>query len=659
MKIRMACAAVALAAMSLFGSETEIVNGVTWYYETYQRNYRTEARIVKGGDLYSGDLVVPTSLGGYPVTWIGSSAFEGCSGLTSIILPEGLVTLGSSAFRNCQALTEIVIPDSVQLNSGYVFSGCTRLRSAKLPASSAVIPYEMFYGCSALTSVILPTNLTSISNYAFYDCAALREVALPASVTTIGDYAFYGCTVLKDVELPSGIETIGWYAFVDCKALTRMALPASVTLVGEQFICGCDNLKTITVASGNPSYKVVNNCLVTLSGTTLIAVPFGCARVDIPAGVLSVPGAMFSQDNNLTTVTIPSGVTTIGDYAFCQCRNLTGVDIPVGVTSIGTYAFEYCGELAHLTLPEGLTQIGYGAFYWAYSLAEIVLPSTVTSLGSSSFSGLSRFRVVFKGAPPSGIQDSGLLGATTKSFPREYGAAWQKLMGGIGSFTGFGQPNRPVVTIVSSQIRENDPTVMDVVYKVTSAKSTVKVRALAFQDGERSFAKVVRPETFIDGTAVNLGDAITANVEHRLSWKVSNDWATDLSRVKFEVLAVEENLLPFELVTIPASESYGAMQVSWNVIAESQYLDALFWLYADNTPDLSLTGGSLMANGKELANGASLSHPYWGDYPAPGYVFGKMGFEVLEGAKLEYVKEETRYDLNPEGFRQYAVKMLQ
>ena len=93
MKIQMICAAVALAAMSLFGAETEIVNGVTWYYETYQRwdsargQYRTEARIVKGGDLYSGDLVVPTSLGGYPVTSIGSSAFDGCSGLTSIILP--------------------------------------------------------------------------------------------------------------------------------------------------------------------------------------------------------------------------------------------------------------------------------------------------------------------------------------------------------------------------------------------------------------------------------------------------------------------------------------------------------------------------------------------------------------------------------------------
>ena len=94
--------------------------------------------------------------------------------------------------------------------------------------------------------------------------------------------------------------------------------------------------------------------------------------------------------------------------------------------------------------------------------------------------------------------------------------------------------NTPV--IVSSKVRASDPTVLDVVYKVTSDKATVNVRALAFEDGERSFWKVVRPETFIDGTAANIGDNIAANVEHSLAWKVSSDWDTDLAKVKFEIL---------------------------------------------------------------------------------------------------------------------------
>ena len=78
-------------------------------------------------------------------------------------------------------------------------------------------------------------------------------------------------------------------------------------------------------------------------------------------------------------------------------------------------------------------------------------------------------------------------------YPREYGAQWQKSVG-LNNFNGYlTASSTPKVTIVSSSIRANDPTIMDVVYKVTSSKPTVKGRALAFENGERSFAKVVRP----------------------------------------------------------------------------------------------------------------------------------------------------------------------
>ncbi len=111
--------------------------------------------------------------------------------------------------------------------------------------------------------------------------------------------------------------------------------------------------------------------------------------------------------------------------------------------------------------------------------------------------------------------------------------------------------------IIRSQIRANDPTILDVDYIVCSGQPTVDVRALAFEDGERSFWKVVRPETFVkdtDGneTAPNIGDGIAANVEHTLSWKVSSDWKTDLAKVKFEILTREDGVLPLDLITIPA-----------------------------------------------------------------------------------------------------------
>ena len=219
---------------------------------------------------------------------------------------------------------------------------------------------------------------------------------------------------------------------------------------------------------------------------------------------------------------------------------------------------------------------------------------------------------------------------------------------------GFVKPNKPVVTIVSAAVRENDPTVLDVVYKVSSARPTVKVRALAFEDGVRSFVNVTRPETFIDGTAANIGDAVAANVEHSLSWKVSADFKTDLAKMKFEVLAVEDGILPLELTTIPANGTNRAMELSWNLLSEAQVFDALLWLYADGDVGLTLTDGVLKAGNTTLANGAIFNSA-----SAIPYIFSKMGFATLTGDALTYANSMTRMGLSPDGIRQYAYRWIE
>ena len=241
----------------------------------------------------------------------------------------------------------------------------------------------------------------------------------------------------------------------------------------------------------------------------------------------------------------------------------------------------------------------------------------------------------------------------------------------IGKFNGYNQTNKPEVEYVSVAVRESDPTILDVVYRVKSAKPVVKVRALAFKDGVRSFANVVRPETFIEGTDVNVGDAISANAEHKLTWRVSSDWQIDLAKVKFEVLAVEEDLLPLELVTIPANGSNRAMEISWNVITEAQVFDALLWLYADKTAGLTLADGELKDGGTTLAKNGSIrssaydswdgvSQTYYRQtHPAPAYVFSKMGFSQLAGDALAYANAMTRLGLRPLGVRQYAYRWLE
>lgn len=227
------------------------------------------------------------------------------------------------------------------------------------------------------------------------------------------------------------------------------------------------------------------------------------------------------------------------------------------------------------------------------------------------------------------------------------------------------------VEILSSRVRSDDPTVLDVVYVVHSDKPTVRVRILAFEDGERSFSKVVRPETLIEGTEDSVGDDIAPNVEHKISWRVSSDWTVKLAKVKVEVMSCLGELLPLETMTIPASDQYGKMKISWNAISYCQVFDALLWLYADKDPGLPLSDGVLMHDGNWIAGDIpNLSHDlqphlsYEFQEIAQGvagmtYILSKMGYTLLTGAPLTYANQETRLGLSPSGARQYGYKIVE
>lgn len=287
-------------------------------------------------------------------------------------------------------------------------------------------------------------------------------------------------------------------------------------------------------------------------------------------------------------------------------------------------------------------------------------------------------------------------------------SGWTRLVDtGNGELLGTKGPTSGV--LVTAQMRETDPTVMDVDYIVFTdhrTTPTVNVRALAFEDGERGFATVVRPETFIEGTDANIGDGIAANVAHRLSWKVSSDWATDLAKVKFEVMAMKPGdlLLPdMHFVTIPAADGHLKTIVSVNDLSKDAYeitgdqnyyngiykqwwvsgassriignrplLNALFWMYASGDSELTLSNGVLKKGTLELVRHAGFVQNFisyglndnlyytgsWSLNPnAISYVFGKMGYRLLaDPVELAWVNENTRLNLQPQEFRQYAVK---
>ena len=134
------------------------------------------------------------------VTSIGSSAFNGCSGLTSVTIPNSVTSIGSRAFNGCSGLTSVTIPNSVTSIGGWAFNGCSGLTSVTIPNSVTNIGDGVFYGCTSLTSVNIPNSVTSIGETVFQDCTSLTSITIPNSVTSIGANAFYSCSGLTSVN---------------------------------------------------------------------------------------------------------------------------------------------------------------------------------------------------------------------------------------------------------------------------------------------------------------------------------------------------------------------------------------------------------------------------------------------------------------------------
>ena len=170
--------------------EAQIIDGVTIYYNSTASTDKTCEVTYRGSTYssysneYTDKVVIPETVSyngtTYSVTSIGSHAFYGCRGLTSVVIPEGVTSIGKSAFYDCSGMTSITIPNSV-----------------------TSIGYSAFCDCTGLTSVSLPNSVTSIGNYAFESCSGLTSVTIPNSVTSIGGYAFRHCSGLTSISVYS------------------------------------------------------------------------------------------------------------------------------------------------------------------------------------------------------------------------------------------------------------------------------------------------------------------------------------------------------------------------------------------------------------------------------------------------------------------------
>lgn len=165
------------------------------------------------------------------LTEISDYAFNGCSALKTIVLPNGLKKFGYRVFKLCTSLTEITMPNTVT-EGNQIFGIDGAIKKVTFENGIKTIPAEFLRNAYTLESVSFGTTVISIGTRAFYNCKSLKSVSLPATVTKIGTSTFYNCAAMTKVTMSKNVTKIGKYAFKKCSKLKSLTLYKKVASIG-------------------------------------------------------------------------------------------------------------------------------------------------------------------------------------------------------------------------------------------------------------------------------------------------------------------------------------------------------------------------------------------------------------------------------------------
>ena len=436
-----------VASLQLFAYTAQI-DGI--YYNIYNGD-NPYATVTNGSFASQGEVVIPSSIvyngTTYSVTGIGVQAFEYCSSLTSITLPNSVTSIGDGAFACCSSLTSITLPNSVTSIGDWVFKECTSLTSIILPNSVTSIGGYVFQRCYSLTSITLPNSVTSIEDGAFEGCTSLTSVTIPNSVTSIGTGAFLGCsslsTIIVDGEKPASLDgnvfsNNDLIIFVDNEQVFRnqWAYYADCIYLNPKWYA--DKIKTEVTITANPSKSALHQALGLDSLPNVIRLKINgtinsydimmlrnqmpalreldLSDASIVANVYEYTDGYCSKNDTLTPqaftgtgtrilkailprtlkrvegntfnkklrhLTINGGAIANSAFSSYQINTLT---LEEGVSSIGTSAFESCSGILSVTIPSSVASVGASAFKNCSNLSEVTFAGDVQTVGSSAFS---------------------------------------------------------------------------------------------------------------------------------------------------------------------------------------------------------------------------------------------------------------------------------
>ncbi|MDO4543767.1 MAG: leucine-rich repeat domain-containing protein [Clostridia bacterium] len=290
--------------------------------------------------------------------------YKGSEPSGALVIKDGTTAVADRAFEDCSDITSVTVPDSLLGVGTLSFTWCTAFDSFAIPDGMLYIGYGAFYGCISLKNVEIPNSVQVLGDFAFGSCNSLTAIEVG------GNNGYYtsvdGVLFNKDrteliqyppskpdlsYEVPSSVLTIVDSAFAEGQVLEQVIIPSSVSVIEQRAFSDCDSL----------------------------------VEAVLPRGITSIEDMAFFACNSLSSITIPDTVTRIGEDAFSSCSALTEITIPDSVTSIDRNAFSNCWELTSVTISAGVTSIGEEAFIYCTSLTEVTFEGTPPSIGENVF----------------------------------------------------------------------------------------------------------------------------------------------------------------------------------------------------------------------------------------------------------------------------------
>lgn len=300
---------------------------------------------ITGYDSSVTDVVIQSAIGGLPITYWASAAFQNAAIKTlKIEGTDNTLNIVGTAFQGCKNLTDVTLSGNIIFSDKATFKDCSSLKNVTFANN---------------------TVLTTLNQQLFRNCIALKEIDLTPlqNLGIIDDNAFVGCTSLAKVTLPSPskITTIGASAF-NSNAITSFVIPGTVTTMKNSAFKGCPNLSSVTFESNDNDLNI--NAWTFDSCPALKSIDLSTLK-----GLTTLHGNF--QKSGLESIILPESLSTLAGSTFNGCASLKDINLPESLTAIGATDFQGCTSLNILRVPKNVVSVGDKAFYNGPSIIVI------------------------------------------------------------------------------------------------------------------------------------------------------------------------------------------------------------------------------------------------------------------------------------------------